>query len=413
MYTYVSSLVLPNTVDAQYMSPDISNVPMNSLFSTYNKIFLTLANTYLSANVYVDLFALEYQLSGYNGTINQWLASIGNMTLPTVQSLPSGSVKYARYSDATRAGYVMEPCKAGYQIPLNYPIDQLPDLKMTRPNYNTDLSLISKYCLATVNGFLHRTDTDGTYAYILQGANTMRKGRQNQVGLLSFLDIGQVSLVPIDVTAVYSDPSDTTRALRDKMYFYLNQPLAGKTVLLSLGGYLVLPQAGIFYQVGNNTFALNTNAIPIPQRYLESRDYIDLSSLGLDVNPVYPGVVNVNQLLSDATLKSYLSLPQSFWIIVDTPGLYTTKQYIKDTGLPGMFIAYEEPISPLFVGYGRMAEYWKTSEDGQWSVTVNDSYLREYSFASTPLQDLVNINSAVIPGTEKTFSKGYTMLIHT
>ncbi len=412
MYAYVSATVLQNAIEAQYEVIDISSTPINLIFSLYSEIYLTLSNPYIAGNVFVDFLSQESGLAGYTGTIPQWLAAIGNKTLPTIPALPSNTIAYARYSDATKSGYRMDVCKIGFQLPVNYPIDMLPDLKMSRPKFNTNMSLIYSNCLVTVNGFLHQSSTDGTYAYIVQGANTMRKSNLNHVGILSFLDIGAVTTLPIDTTAIYSDKTDPTQSLKNKIYMYLNQNITGKTVLLSLGGYLVFPDPNIFYQVGNNTFALHTEALPIPERYFESNQYIDLSSLGLDNTSLLPDTINVTQLLSDGVLTKYLQLSQSFWIIIDTPTLKYEPLYLEHSKLPGMFISYKKPINPLFVGYGRMAEYWTTYEDGQWSVTVDQSFLLNYTMQYEQYLSQGNINPACVPSNRYSFSRGYTMQIH-
>lgn len=413
MYSLVSALTLENTTDAQYTVTDVSNTPINLLYSLYSEVYLTLSNPYLPANVFVNMDDLRTQLAGYSGLISQWLGNIGNMTLPTIAALPTAGVLYARYSDATRAAYKFSLNKIGFQIPLNYPSDLLPDLQISRPGYSTDLTLINKNCLTTVNGFLHPTDSDGTTSYILSGAQTMRRSNNNNVGILSFLDIGTVQTLPIDTTQIYADASSTGSTLANKTYLYLNQDITGKTVMLSLGGYLVAPQENIFYQVGNNTFCLHISALPLLERYFESSPYIDLSSLGLDAYPYGPTAINGAQFLSDTVLTKYLQLPQSFWIIVDTPRLIFTPQYIEASKLPGSFISGTIPNNPLIVGYGRMAEYWSVYEDGQYSMHVDNSFLLNYSFSTNPAGNTGNLNSATLPWRPYVQSPGYTLLIHT
>jgi hypothetical protein len=413
MYSLVSATVLENAPEAQYSTVDLSQTPINVIYAIYSEVYLTLSNPYLTSNVYVYFNDLKPQLSGFQGLISQWLGNIGNLTLPTVPSIPTPAVAYARYSDATHAGYKANVCQIGFQTPLNYPIDLLPDLQISRPNYTTDLSLINKYCLATVNGFLHQTDYDGTYAYIQKGAVTMRKSNMNLFGFLSFLDIGQVSTFAIAPSSVYADTSNGTAGLSQKMYLNIGQDVTGKSVALSLGGYLVLPDPGIFYQVGTSTFCLNTNALPLLARFFESSQYLDLTSLGLDNSILNPNLINAAQLLSDATLLKYLELPQSFWIVIDSPTLYYTPEYIESSHLPGNFIAYTRPINPLIVGYGRMAEYWTTYEDGQYSVHVDRSFLMQYQFLTNPNTQSQNVDSAVLPWRPYYDSIGYTLMIHT
>ncbi len=413
MYSLISALTLENTTDAQYAVTDVSQTPINLLYSLYSEIYLTLSNPYLPANVYVNMDDVRVQLAGYSGLISQWLGNIGNMTLPTIDALPTTGVLYARYSDATRAAYKFDVWKVGFQIPLNYPVDLLPDLKVSRPGYSTDVTLIDQYCLTTVNGFLHATDSDGTYSYILNGAQTMRRANNNNVGILSFLDIGKVQTYPVDTAQVYADASNSGSTLSNKMYLYLNQDTTGKTVMLSLGGYLVAPQENLFYQVGNNTFCLHTAALPMLERYYESFPYLDLSSLSLDPYPLSATAISASQFLSDTVLLKYLQLPQSFWIVIDTPTLHFTPQYIEASKLPGSFISGVKPNNPLVVGYGRMAEYWTVYEDGLYSMHVDNSFLLNYTFSTNPAGNTGNVNSATLPWRPYVQSPGYTLLIHT
>lgn len=412
MYTLVSAVTLQALTGAQYATTDLSQTPVNVMFSIYSEIYLTLSNPYLSANVYVDLLQYKPQIDGFSGTLAQWFTNIGNMTLTTISAVPSTTVTYARYSDATYSGYKANVCQIGFQIPLNYPTDTLPDLQVTRPGYSTDLSLINNYCIATVNGYLHRTDYDGTYAYIQQGAVTMRKSNLNNFGFLSFLDIGQIQVLPIDVTKVYADTSVPGMSLKNKIYMNINQDTTGKSVLLSLGGYLVMPTPGIFYQVGTGIYCLHTDALPLLQRYFESVQYIDLSSLGLSSSIMYPQTINAPEFLSDTVLLKYLQLSQSFWIVVDSPNVSFSQTLLESGKIPGLYVSYEQPINPLIVGYGRMAEYWTVYEDQKWSMHVDNSFLMNFGFATNPDTVSGNINPALIPGNEISNSQGYSLLIH-
>ena len=60
-----------------------------------------------------------------------------------------------------------------------------------------------------------------------------------------------------------------------------------------------------------------------------------------------------------------------------------------------------------------MAEYWKTFEDGQWSVTVRDSFLRNFVLSSRPDAQLNVVSPAAIPTQTFHHSRGYLMQIGT
>lgn len=58
-----------------------------------------------------------------------------------------------------------------------------------------------------------------------------------------------------------------------------------------------------------------------------------------------------------------------------------------------------------------MAEYWKTKEDGQWSVTVRDSFLRNFVLSSRPDHSLQVASPAGVPCQTFYHSRGYMMQI--
>lgn len=201
--------------------------------------------------------------------------------------------------------------------------------------------------------------------------------------------------------------------MKDRSYIHVNTSITNKTVLLSLGGYLIFPQAGVFWQSDSQTVALNMSALPMLERLMESAMYLDLSSLGLSINSKNPDIINAAEFFTDAVLKKYFALSQSFLIIVDTPALFTEKFYLNHCNLPGTFTAYQEPKFPLFVNYGKMAEYWKTEEDGFWSVNVQDSFIRNFVFTYRPEGQLRNITPNAVPTRTFKNSNGFLLEIGT
>jgi len=106
-----------------------------------------------------------------------------------------------------------------------------------------------------------------------------------------------------------------------------------------------------------------------------------------------------------------MTLSQSFLVLVDTPNLVTNKIELRHSQLPGMFTAYQDPVYPLLVNYGKVGEYWKTHEDGYWSVTVQDSFLRNYILSQQPIYHLPNITNNLLPSKPFWHSRGYLLEI--
>lgn len=387
MYTFVTSTCLSRSIGAQWQTlPHLDDMVVYQIYQNFSKVFLTLSHPDIPDPIYVDMDSLRAQYSSYQNTLKQLLIDLGDTTLETVNSIPSTEIKYARYSDAVRQGYKIVTSIIGMNVPDNYPDDEKHDLTITRPNTTTDLALLHTHCMVSVNGYYHMTDTDGTKTYVPKGADTMRRSNNNHLGIWSFIDIGKLTKVKLDPARIV--PEDANHSLKDKIFFTVDQPLDGKSYFLNLGGYLVFPEEGVFWRSGEQTFSLDINQIPYWQRLMESSLFIDLSPLNLSVIPENPGNgYNVPEIYSDEVIRAYMTLIQSFLVIVETETLSTAWVPIRHSDLPGMFTAYQNPTDILLVGYGRVAEYVKTEENGFWSVTAHDAFLRNYIAGEKYIQD--------------------------
>jgi len=386
MYSLVRAHALPNQSASQWVSPSLGNELVINLFLNYRRIILTLNLS--GEDVFVNMEQLRDEYATYGNTLNVLLQVLGNRTLDTLASLPDQKVSYVKYGDMHRACYQTHLAKRGFVTPENYPREELPDIVLTRPQFDTDLSLIHSHALVSVNGFYHMTDTDGQVAYIVDGGVSSRICNHNHFGLTSFLDIGAVTKVKLDPEKITSRPN---MHLKDKILFSVEEDLTHKSVILVLAGVMVLPQENIFYQTGDKSFELDINQLPYLERLFEARQYIDLSPLKLTQSELSDRLINLDEVYSDAVLKRYLTLSQSFLVVIDTPNLFSNKISIRQIQSPGIFSTYQDPTYPLIVGHGRLAEYWKVKEDGVWSVTVVDSYYRNYVHTLQARDTLENI----------------------
>ena len=381
MYTYLSSIALPNSQGAQWISVNLTDVTLYDIYRLYNRVYLTLSHPASTNPLYVDMEPLRRDYGFYQGSLSNWFIEIADMTLPFVAEIPTTFVKYVRYSDAIRAGYQLDKAIPGVNVPYYYPKTDQVTLIIQKPGI--DHKLLSDYCLITVDGLLHRTSADKDRCYIFEGMQASRYSTANHVGILSFRDIGKVEQIPIlpsQLTGHQEDPDLRTRA-----FIAIDRNLEGKTVLLSLGGYLVLPQENVFWRAGDRRYAVNTEVLPILERIIESRRILDLSALDLTLDPTNVDRINYHQTLSDAVLQKYFLLSQSFIILIDTPTLYIQKHFPETISQwPNSFIAYTKPNYPLMAGFGHMPEYWSVQEDNQWLITVEDSHLRNYTFKGIP-----------------------------
>ena len=143
--------------------------------------------------------------------------------------------------------------------------------------------------------------------------------------------------------------------------------------------------------MGDRQYCLDLTRLPYLERLLESKASIDLSDLQLTPSELNASNLNLAEIWSDAVIRRYLLLSQSFLVGVDRDHLFYSKQSLRQFNEPGVFTCVQEPTAPLLVGYGRTAEYWKVLEDRVWAVTAQDTYLRNYMFKELNPALLVNV----------------------
>lgn len=376
MYEYKKSQCLPRGYGNMWSTPDLSLQPLDAVYAAYSQIYLVLFHPLLNREVIVDMNLLRLEFSSYTGTILSWLVNIGNRNLPESSKLPDAAIKYVNYSNAVQAGYRLNLVNRGHINEPDYPVELLTDLQLTRPGHSTDLSLLHTHCLISINGLIHNTDTDGTNAYVVDAGKVLHKVGSSHTGIISFLDVGKLTKVKLSIDSIGRLEADTP--LSKKAIFTVDTPLDNQSYIMIVGGYMVQPGEGLFWRIGENSFAICLERLFYMERYLETKNIIDLSSMELPVSDVNPDVTTMEALWSDDAIKKYLTLSQSFLVVVDTPLLSYNKIHVRNSPLPGKFTSYQDPTYPLIVGYGRTAEYWKTEEAAYWSLSVPDGFYRRF-----------------------------------
>ena len=407
MYTLLSAIALPNTIGAQWSTVNLNTLLVSEIFLKYREIILTLKRD--NEEVFVDLNQLRSKYATYTNTLPVLLQVLANYTFETLSALPNKKIDYIKYSDVTRVGYRIKLARRGVILPEHYPTSELVDIELTRPKYKTDLSLLHTHCLVSVNGYYHMTDTDGERAYIVDGGVTSRYQDLAQVGLTSFLSIGQLQKIKLNKSDLSTRSGLET--LKDIVVLTVNQDTSNKSFFLVLGGYLVMPQEGVFWQVGEHEYHLDLKRLPYLERLLESHHYIDLRSLELTYSELNKENLNIEEIWSDRVIENYFNLSQSFFVVVDRDNLFTNKIALRQMMSPGIFTAYQDPNYPLVVGVGKTAEYWKVHEDGHWAVTVLDSYYRDYIFNRQNQNTLINVTGQLSFDRPFYYSQGFLLEI--
>lgn len=411
MYTYVKVTSLKRTIGAQWSDADISTLPLYMMFYEYSHVYLELSNPVLSSNVYVDMNEYRTEFGSFQNSLADWFVHIGSRTLTVVASIPSTDVKYAKYNDVYRSKYKVNVCKIGVNYPNNYPLIELKDLVLSRPEMPSILPYIHTDCLTTVNGFVHMSDTDhAEECYIVDGATSMRKRNDNQMGILSFEGFGGLQKIKIPLESIRGQTP--TSPLKERIYFDIPGNLDDKSYILILGGIMFFIEPEVFWRSGTNTFALDINRIDYPGLLFDSEQYIDISGLELLKDPQDPKLWDFNNIYSDEVLKNYLTMSQSFMVIVNKPMLLTNKIHVKRSDIPGYLRCYQEPVYPLMMGRGKIADYHKTYEnDGVWSLRVTDPWYRHYILNSINPVEGNKINSHLRPDRPFRYSRAFFLEI--
>lgn len=410
MYSYISAIVLDRSPSAQYQPAELATTPLYVIFNSYREIYITVHHSSLPDDLYINLTLLRSELSSNASTLQDWLVAIGNRSLPVIAALPSTTLKYASYRNAIQAGYHLDLPKPGVNVPSYFPTNYQTTMAiMTRPRFETDMTLIDRYCLVSVNGFFHKTASDNATTYLYDAQSTLRKSRDNHVGIVSLKDIGE--LTKFSLTNDSIAPQGVGSPLKERTYITLPTDLTNKTTILVLGGYLVFPQENVFWQTSNNSFALNFGMIPLLERYFESRNYLDLSGLGLSIDPEAPDKIDPVELYSDRVLLNYLTMTQTFLVIVDSSVLFANRKYPSQSQIPSLYTTYQEPRYPLVLNFGRCAEYWSVRDGDRWSLSVQDTFLKHGVYGTTGGEPIVNLTDRLIPSSPFHISSPYFLEI--
>lgn len=383
MYVYENSAVLGRTTGAQWEHVDISQVMLRQVYAIYAKVYISVYNSYTETTNYIDM---EYYRTSFNGssmTVNEWLVTMDGKPVEVVDEFPNAKLKSAKYANAVLHGYKIELAKAGFPYPDEMPITELTDLKITRPQYPTNLELLKTHCIMSVNGYFHRTDYDGTNAFVLDGGVTAAMNRCSHTGILSFLNIGRVDTHRLNEVDVQSLTPGAP--LSEGVIIQAPEEFNDKSVMFILGGYLIRPEKNVFFKNSENTWVLNIRGLPYYERIQESETQLDLSSMKiehLDTNK--DNAIVIESILSDSAIKAYLTLSQSFFVAVDTSDLYFNEINVRVSNIPGLISAYDDPVHPLIMGYGKHVEYSKVSEENYWALRVADDWYVRYAWQTAP-----------------------------
>lgn len=384
-YQLVTAHVRSKDAARQWSEADLSAMPINRIFQTYSKIYLTLSNPSLAKPVYLDMEDARKSigLSTIPRTIGQWLMSIGNATLPTVPVLPSFEPKFARYANIWVAGYSAKRVALGRNPDSEINEGDKFDLLLTKPGLEP--LQYGRSLLATVNGFFHRIYAADDGFYIVDGGRSTMIANDNRIGLHDFRDVGAIDVVPITMEMVYKTALD--QRLGQYAYIKLPYDVSRKTVGIVIGGYLHLLDTT--YRVsGDRTLRVDFNNLSLAERLFASGQAINLKPLMLESSEGNELKRSVEDLYSDKTIRAYLTLPQSFLVIFDADSMYVRRHPLENMQFPGRYMGrWPEQRYPLFSALGQCLDYQAFPRDDRCMYATQSARVDRYNFATWEWRD--------------------------
>lgn len=390
---FTKGWVLGNNITDQWRPIiDLLTAPMISVLRRTRKVYIELLDN--GVYYYFDLGTISpEELLTYTTIGDFYIAYLPNIIAMAEQGLLETNKSFKSFKTVNYYNLF----EANYKVRVVEP-----DLLIYNELYPISNSYVQKYCLLTINGFIYPTRLTNGELYVNNGSSMFINLIGSQLGVLDFSELGQLTQIPFG-SAELNTQTDLYRE------FSIPLPsnyVAGEyTPMLVVGGYLSTLNDSCLRQVGNNlVFSLcDTNFI---NRYLESSIYVGLDTLLINGNEVvefmpnfspyscenmgsntgygmYGPYGNMDTILSDDFVKSYIDSMPCIVILVKTPLVQTEKYYPRLSNFPGIMDLDFKPIYPLVTYTGRIVEYETAVEDNNFRLQVLDQILRHVVFVGS------------------------------
>jgi len=367
MYSLVKSYAQPVAEGSEWLEPELSAVLCSAVFSTYRKVYLVLNNTYLDHQVTLDLDLVRSTIQVQQITIATWLFNLGNASLPTVDGVPVIKKSKLYVGDVFQAGYRVIPTSVNVHpdTPLN--TDQQHDILLLRDE--ADYLFMQEYCLASVNGYIHRSSSSEDGFYILNGVDTGTKTRSNQVSLYNFQELGKVEQFSITEDMIVKPIDDLP--LVKKVWLKLPKSVVGKTVGLVIAGFLQLLD-GVVDKVADDIVVLNLARLPWLERVAHIGASMDLTGCPTEFYEDSRRVLS--EVESDEFVRWVLKLSQTFLFTVDNSNLQAERMVLEDIPIPGRWLAHEYPVGYIQISGGYTPNCLVIPEGTRYGIVARPLY---------------------------------------
>lgn len=318
------------------------------------------------------------------------------------------------YQLANIAGYKFNIKKIGfnnYDELAYYHKENFPDIEITRPNTDTELSLLNDKCLLSVNGYLYPTVYQDSKLYIPNATKSMLKSRANNIGILSFNNLtSNITKLPISIDMITPESPFT---LYEKAIITFSEDI--QSPILSMCGYMVFENPEFFYRVSDRSFVLRLDRLNYIEKLYELARYRDIfKELDLATSVNNPSLINAGIARSNAIIIKFLTSFNSFLVNLPITNLHIEKVYLEHSNIPGNFRTEIEPTMPLMAGYGKLSEYIKKkNNDTKYTVYMNDAYYNQHLISNHSFTDIELYNDHRVIGDTYRLSQAYFLKMFT
>lgn len=391
MYQLINAVIRPYDSSRPISTVIVNDLNIRSLIVSNKECYLILTNDVLDGehvlnikDVIEDVFKKDPDL-----TVDQWLSTLGNKSLPTSINELRIEEGRVRSVDAFQAGYNISPSSGRRMMDDDNLIQEdLVDLAIYKDDFNH--IELGKSMLTSVGGYLHLTDYDDMGIYVKQGNLTANKYTSLKTNLISFAGVGGLELVPL---------SECNKIASDGVFKFNGvdivspSSLSNKTVYLSIAGHL-MTKVDDYKISGDKTINLNISNLLLLEKYVLMRDILDTTSIDLLVDRGAKDILLKEDFKSDEVIDAFLNLSQSFIIIVDNSSVTTELVRVEEAGPIGKYFIYGSPSKLIVTGDMRLPPKYTTLEDKchVLSTSIENGLVPNYYQIRSSLEEEVFIN---------------------
>lgn len=387
MYSFVKLIAKTRGRTGTWFESTEANIPVRQISSLYTKCYLVLSNPFYETHLTLDCADVQEQFAKVSNTltITQWLASLGDASLPVTQKSLNLKVDYVKYKDALQAGWKLDLCHRTAHPSVPMPKSNKDDVRMYKEGVTAQRFL--DHCLVSVNNLIHLAihgaDED---VQVIDAGVSNRIYNDNHVGIMSFDKIGKLTTIPItdEMIAGLNGKKDLADMCVIKVP--AEYDVEKMFPMISIGGFLHT-LGSVFSYLGNNTYKIEFGNFGWESRYFEMLKRLDLKTLHKHMtrkNDSYTQVAN-EELFSDEVLTALLTLSNSFVVLVDNTDVVVNHRPLERTRTPGVYLGQASSYLPALYNKGMLYDSWEITEMDCAVIKGKENFRPMYNHETTAL----------------------------